>query len=92
MRETPGFPGVSLCARGGRQRTGPAQRRVSPTGEGAATRAGVSNGNGAVAQVKVEGLIAAAFDHWDSRVGDPRLHIHLVISNKVNAVLASSLV
>jgi hypothetical protein len=34
----------------------------------------------------------AAFDHWDSRVGDPQLHTHLVISNKVDAVLASSLV
>lgn len=55
--------------------------------EVAATRAGVSNGNGAVAQVKVEGLISAAYDHWDSREGDPQLHTHLVVSNKVKTVL-----
>ena len=55
--------------------------------EVAATRAGVSNCDGAVAQVKVEGLIAAAYDHWDSRQGDPQLHTHLVISNKVKTVL-----
>lgn len=55
--------------------------------EVAATRAGVSNGNGAVAQVEVDGLIAAAFDHWDSRDNDPQLHTHLVISNKVKTLL-----
>lgn len=51
--------------------------------EVAATRAGSSNGSGAVAQVDVVGLIAAAFDHWDSRLGDPQLHTHVVVSNKV---------
>lgn len=55
--------------------------------EVAATRTGVSAGNGAVAQVAVRGIVAAAFDHWDSRVGDPQLHTHVVISNKVQAVL-----
>lgn len=55
--------------------------------EVAATRAGVSNGNGAVSQIKVAGLIAAAFDHWDSRQGDPQLHTHVVISNKVKTLL-----
>lgn len=49
----------------------------------AATRTGSSNGSGAVAQVDVVGLIAAAFDHWDSRLGDPQLHTHVVVSNKV---------
>lgn len=48
----------------------------------AATRTGSNNGDGAVAQVPVVGLIAAAFDHWDSRLGDPQLHTHVVISNK----------
>ena len=56
-------------------------------GEVAATRAGVANADGAVSQVGVEGIVAAAFDHWDSRSGDPQLHTHVVISNKVKAVL-----
>jgi conjugative relaxase-like TrwC/TraI family protein len=34
-------------------------------------------------QHRVDGLIAAGFDHWDSRAGDPNLHTHLVIANKV---------
>lgn len=41
-----------------------------------------------VAQVNTTGLIAAAFDHRDSRAGDPNLHTHLVISNKVQAIAA----
>lgn len=55
--------------------------------EVAATRAGVSNADGAVAQVDVAGVIAAAFDHWDSRSGDPQLHTHVVISNKVKTLM-----
>ena len=51
--------------------------------EVATTRRGVSAGNGAVAQADVVGVIATAFDHWDSRLGDPQLHIHVVVSNKV---------
>jgi conjugative relaxase-like TrwC/TraI family protein len=38
------------------------------------------------AQVDTRGFIAAAFDHRDSRAGDPDLHTHLAISNKVRAV------
>ena len=53
----------------------------------AATRVGVSAVDGAVAQVAVSGLIAAAFDHFDSRAGDPHLHTHVVVSNKVNTVM-----
>lgn len=53
----------------------------------AATRAGVANADGAVAQVATRGIIAAAFDHWDSRANDPQLHTHVVISNKVQTVL-----
>lgn len=34
-------------------------------------------------QVRTRGLIAAAFDHWDSRAGDPNLHTHVVVANKV---------
>lgn len=55
--------------------------------EVAATRTGVAAGNGAVAQVAVAGVAAAAYDHWDSRLGDPQLHTHVVISNKVKAIL-----
>lgn len=49
--------------------------------EVAATRIG-KNG---VAQADVRGLVAAGFDHWDSRAGDPHLHTHLVIANRVQA-------
>ena len=40
-------------------------------------------GNGAVAQADVVGVAATAYDHWDSRAGDPQLHTHVVVSNKV---------
>ena len=29
------------------------------------------------------GVVAAAFDHWDSRAGDPHLHTHVVVANRV---------
>ncbi|WP_244928499.1 MobF family relaxase [Nocardioides sp. W7] len=51
--------------------------------EVAATRTGRADRDGAVAQVGVAGVAAVAFDHYDSRAGDPQLHTHLVISNKV---------
>ncbi len=35
------------------------------------------------AQVPTRGMIAAAFDHWDTRAGDPNLHTHVVVANKV---------
>lgn len=34
-------------------------------------------------QVRTRGMVAATFDHWDSRVGDPNLHTHVVVANKV---------
>ncbi len=52
----------------------------------AATRVGAAGRNGAVAQADVSGVIATAFDHYDSRAGDPHLHTHVVISNKVQTV------
>lgn len=55
--------------------------------EVAATRTGATVGDGAVAQVSVRGIIATAFDHFDSRAGDPHLHTHVVVSNKVQTVL-----
>lgn len=40
-------------------------------------------GAGGVVQTETHGVIAAAFDHWDSREGDPHLHTHLVVANRV---------
>lgn len=51
--------------------------------EVATTRVGATSPDGAAAQVDVTGVIATAFDHYDSRAGDPHLHTHVVISNKV---------
>ncbi|XKH52067.1 relaxase domain-containing protein [Citricoccus nitrophenolicus] len=44
-------------------------------------------GNGGVAHVPVTGLVASQFHHWDSRAGDPQLHTHTVISNRVQRTL-----
>ena len=46
------------------------------------TRAG-TNG---VRQVDVTGLVAAAFTHRDSRAGDPDLHTHVAVANKVQTL------
>ncbi|MDT7782720.1 MAG: hypothetical protein QOF58_1139 [Pseudonocardiales bacterium] len=40
-------------------------------------------GDGGHAQVDVQGIAAAIFEHWDSRAGDPHLHTHVPISTKV---------
>ncbi|MGH8879618.1 MAG: MobF family relaxase, partial [Stackebrandtia sp.] len=40
-------------------------------------------GTGGVAQLDTKGLIAARFDHFDSRAGDPNLHTHIPVANKV---------
>jgi conjugative relaxase-like TrwC/TraI family protein len=40
-------------------------------------------GTGGIAQIRANGLIAAAFDHYDSRAGDPNLHTHVAVSAKV---------
>jgi hypothetical protein len=42
-----------------------------------------------VAQVQTRGLVAAAFTHRDSRAGDPDLHTHVAISNKVATIDAN---
>lgn len=54
--------------------------------EVATTRRGVVAGDGAVAQADIVGIVATAYDHWDSRLGDPQLHTHVVISNKVKTL------
>ncbi|GAA1027139.1 MULTISPECIES: MobF family relaxase [Amycolatopsis] len=40
-------------------------------------------GNQGQAQVDVDGITVAIFEHWDSRAGDPHLHFHALISTKV---------
>ncbi|HRY10784.1 MAG TPA: MobF family relaxase, partial [Candidatus Nanopelagicales bacterium] len=48
-------------------------------------------GAGGAAQVETTGLIIAAFEHRDSRSGDPNLHTHIVVSNKVCATGADGI-
>ncbi|WP_198654090.1 MULTISPECIES: MobF family relaxase [Nocardia] len=43
-------------------------------------------GRNGVRQVDVEGLIAARFEHRDSRSGDPDFHTHIVIANRVRTL------
>lgn len=40
-------------------------------------------GHAGCRQVRTQGMIAAAFDHWDSRAGDPNLHTHVALANRV---------
>jgi len=40
-------------------------------------------GKDGVQQLDTTGVLAAAFDHRDSRAGDPDLHTHVAVSNKV---------
>jgi len=46
-------------------------------------------GAGGVRQVDTGGLIGAVFTHRDSRAGDPDLHTHVAISNKVQTTGAN---
>lgn len=48
-----------------------------------ATRTGHA---GAISE-DVRGVIATAFDHWDSRAGDPQLHTHVVVLNRVQSAV-----
>jgi len=43
-------------------------------------------GAAGIRQVEVTGLVAAVFTHRDSRAGDPDLHTHVAVSNKVQAL------
>lgn len=54
--------------------------------EVAVTRAGANARDGASAHHAVAGVAATAYDHWDSRAGDPQLHTHVVVSNKVRTL------
>ncbi|MDR6507722.1 MobF family relaxase [Arthrobacter oryzae] len=43
-------------------------------------------GRNGVAHLGTRGALAAAFDHWESRAGDPQLHTHMVIANRIQRV------
>jgi DNA primase catalytic core len=43
-------------------------------------------GANGIRQVEVRGLVAAAFTHRDSRAGDPDLHTHVAVANKVQTL------
>ena len=43
-------------------------------------------GSQGIRQVNVGGLVAAAFTHRDSRAGDPDLHTHVAVANKVQTL------
>ncbi|GAB2857662.1 MobF family relaxase [Nocardioides pacificus] len=43
-------------------------------------------GTNGIRQVDVRGLIATAFTHRDSRAGDPDLHTHVAVANKVQSL------
>ena len=43
-------------------------------------------GKAGAAQIALLGVVAAVFDHWDSRAGDPQLHSHVVVLNRAQGV------
>ena len=43
------------------------------------------SGTNGVVQEDVEGAVAVAFTHWDSRAGDPQLHDHVVVANRARS-------
>src|SRR5215218_3372390 len=43
-------------------------------------------GANGIRQVDVQGLVAAAFTHRDTRAGDPDLHTHVAVANKVQTL------
>jgi len=44
------------------------------------------SGTNGVVQEDLEGVVATAFTHWDSRAGDPQLHDHVVVSNRARSL------
>ncbi len=44
------------------------------------------SGTNGVVQEDIEGVVAAAFTHFDSRAGDPQLHDHVVVANRARSV------
>lgn len=43
-------------------------------------------GTGGIKQVKTGGIIASEFTHFDTRCGDPDLHSHVLLANKVQGL------
>lgn len=43
------------------------------------------SGTNGVAQEDIDGVVAAAFTHFDSRAGDPQLHDHVVVANRARS-------
>lgn len=43
------------------------------------------SGTNGIVQEAVRGVVAAGFDHWDSRSGDPQLHTHVVVQNRAQS-------
>ena len=43
------------------------------------------SGTNGVLQEEIEGVVAAAFTHYDSRTGDPQLHDHVVVWNRARS-------
>ena len=87
----PGEVGVDVV--GGRRTGGGGGDRTGPPGRGQGrfgfieqhalfTRTGPQG----IRQVNVRGLVAAAFTHRDSRAGDPDLHTHVAVANKVQTL------
>src|SRR5579862_6794533 len=62
---------------------GPRRRHARGPGPGRGARRLHRTGAGGIAQITTNGLLAAAFEHWDSRAGDPNLHTHVAVSSKV---------
>ena len=44
------------------------------------------SGTNGVVQEDVEGVVATAFTHFDSRAGDPQLHDHVVVANRARSL------
>ena len=44
------------------------------------------SGKSGVVQEDIEGVVATAFTHFDSRSGDPQLHDHVVVANRARSV------
>ena len=44
------------------------------------------SGKNGVVQEDVEGVVATAFTHFDSRAGDPQLHDHVVVANRARSI------
>lgn len=43
-------------------------------------------GTNGIVQEDIEGVVATAFTHYDSRAGDPQLHDHVVVANRARSV------